>query len=785
LDRRPPSHVPFFNGNLFKPHFSETLIVGDEWLAGFIADLSDDESPYLFNVIPVEILGSVYERFLGNVLRPRGNGVQLEPKPEVRKAGGVYYTPRYIVNYIVEQTVGKLLDDIGRDEPPARPQSDSKAGEPPARPYPLKDFATRTEKLRLLDPACGSGSFLIRAFERVCEHWQRRLTADLNAVGRVPPHGVSATAAANARAAWEKKHRPLCWVNAETGDVHLTVSLKRQILTQNIYGVDLDDGAVEVTQLSLYLKMLENENRTTLQLQRELLPEENVALLPPLQDNIKNFNSLISSDFSMIPDDLMRVNAKDWEVQFSPIMKAGGFDAVVGNPPYIRIQTLQETDPEAVEYLNSHYAAAAKGNYDIYVVFVERALSLLNPTGKLGYILPHKFFNAQYGLALREHLTRGRHLNGIIHFGDQQIFEGATTYTCLLFLTKSESQKFSVTKVTDLEAWQADGSGMQGYLKAKDLGADEWNFNVGPDAELFAKLSALPRTLGQVASRMAQGIRTSANEVYVLGVTHDGPKILHAQSDILEREVKIERKSVSRFLQGRDIKRYVLLDSGKVVIIPYRQSEGGLDLISEKEMKVSQPNTLDYLRENKSYLEARERGRMHGQGWYGFIYPKNIEVMKFPKILVPDIADGASYALDETGEFAFTSGYGITLKPEIKVEPKFILGLLNSKLLDFFLKRVSTTMRGGFFRYFTQFIEKLPIVIPDLTKPADRTRHDKLVGLVEKMLVLTPKLRAAQTEKERATLQNAVTATDRQIDQLVYELYELTPEEIALVEGAS
>ena len=278
LDRRPPSHVPFFNGNLFKPHFSESLVVGDEWLAGFIGDLSDDESPYLFSVIPVEILGSVYERFLGNVLRLRGRGVELEPKPEVRKAGGVYYTPRYIVDYIVEQTVGKLLDDIsGGGGAASAPSRRSRSSAMVA----LKDFEKKIAALRLLDPACGSGSFLIRAFERVCEHWQRRLTADL------PPRKKP-----DDRAAWEKKHRELCWVDAETGDVHLTVNLKRQVLTQNIYGVDLDAAAVEVTQLSLYLKMLENENRTTLARERELFADA-VALLPPLQDNIKCGNSLI------------------------------------------------------------------------------------------------------------------------------------------------------------------------------------------------------------------------------------------------------------------------------------------------------------------------------------------------------------------------------------------------------------------------------------------------------------------------------------------------------------
>jgi hypothetical protein len=370
LDRRPPTHVPFFNGNLFKPHDSEKLIIGDEWLAGFIGELSADESPYLFSEIPVEILGSVYERFLGKVVRPAGRGITIEEKPEVRKAGGVYYTPRYIVDYIVEQTAGKLLDEIAGGSAgfsPLQRSSTESSGENPEpagsstvkRPEgraPLKDFEKKTAALRLLDPACGSGSFLIRAFERVCEHWQKRLTANLReAVGTsrcdVPARASQSSAGGSeiplaksgeapagsaqranptaeeksARAAWEKKHRALCWVDPETNDVHLTVALKRQILTQNIYGVDLDSAAVEVTQLSLYLKMLENENRTTLQRQRELLADETeIALLPPLQDNIKCGNSLIASDFSMMPEDLVRVHAFDWPVQFAPILKAGG-----------------------------------------------------------------------------------------------------------------------------------------------------------------------------------------------------------------------------------------------------------------------------------------------------------------------------------------------------------------------------------------------------------------------------------------------------------------------------
>ena len=174
---------------------------------------------------------------------------------------------------------------------------------------------------------------------------------------------------------------------------------------------------------------------------------------------------------------------------------------------------------------------------------------------------------------------------------------------------------------------------------------------------------------------------------------------------------------------------------------------------------------------------------MKGPGWYGYVYPKNIDLMKSPKILVPDIANRASFAFDEEGQYAFVSGYGITLKEDIQKSPKYVLGLLNSKVLDFYLKQVSTTMRGGFFRYFTQFIEQLPIPTIDFDDPADVARHDRMVALVQQMLDLHKKLAAASIPADKTLYQRQIDATDRQIDRLVYELYDLSPEEIAIVEG--
>ena len=183
---------------------------------------------------------------------------------------------------------------------------------------------------------------------------------------------------------------------------------------------------------------------------------------------------------------------------------------MIGNPPYIRIQALQEWAPLEVEHYKRAYRAASKGNYDIYVVFVEKGLRLLNEHGSLGFILPHKFFNAQYGEPLRKLLSEGQHLSKVVHFGDQQVFEGATTYTCLLFLERGGRKEFQFVRAHDLAAWRTGAAQVEGTIPAASAGPSEWNFVVGRGSDLFERLQAMPVKLGDVAERMSQGIQTSA-----------------------------------------------------------------------------------------------------------------------------------------------------------------------------------------------------------------------------------------------------------------------------------
>ena len=716
------------------------LSIDDKTLKEIVRGLYYPDSPYEFSVLPADILGRVYEQFLGKIIRlTTGHQAKVEDKPEVKKAGGVFYTPTYIVDHIIGRTVGRLLE-----------------GRTPAQ----------ADRLRILDPACGSGSFLIQAYQRLLD-WYR---------DRYVEGGPERRA---------KGRRPILF-QAAGGEWRLTTAERKRILLNNIYGVDIDPQAVEVTKLSLLLKVLEGESDETLSSSLKLFHER---ALPDLSANIRCGNSLIGPVFydGALPgmlgeEDRYRINVFDWKAEFPEVFAGGGFDAVIGNPPYIRIQTMKEWAPLEVEFYKTAFVSAGKGNYDIYVTFVEKGLGLLNVKGMLGFILPHKFFNAQYGEPLRALLAKGKHLSEVIHFGDAQVFAGATTYTCLLFLDRGGSESCRFTKVADLESWRQTGEGTEGAIPAASITAAEWNFAVGRGADLFEKLRRMPVKLGDVARHIAQGIRTSANEVYVLDMVSSKGDFIVAYSKQLDRNVELERKSVSLFLQGREIKPYRILPSGKVVIIPYHQEIGHAKLIPEKEFQEMFSRTFSYLHENKRHLEERERGRMQGLFWYAYVYPKNIDIMGLPKILVPDIANRASFALDETGEYAFTSGYGITLKGTVAESHKYILGLLNSKVLDFFLKKISTAMRGGFFRYFTQFIEQLPIRTIDFSDRVDQERHDRMVALVEEMLALHKQLAAARTDHERTNLKRQIDAMDRRIDRLVYDLYDLTDDEIRIVE---
>ena len=707
-------------------------------------------SPYHFGILPVEILGTVYERFLGKVIRlTAGHQAKVEEKPEVRKAGGVYYTPAYIVDYIVRNTVGVRI-----------------AGKSPAQLAGGKGKAP----LRVLDMACGSGSFLLGAYQCLLDHCLRWYQE--NSPG---------------------KHPRAVHQDPRTGAWRLTIGEKKRILTTHLFGVDIDLQAVEVSKLSLLLKALEGEDNSSLSSQGMLVHER---VLPNLAANIQCGNSLIGPDYftaDLLPEpgEMRRVNPFDWAAAFPQAMKDGGFDCVIGNPPYIRIQTMKEWAPLEVEIYKRLYRAAQQGNYDIYVVFIEQGLRLLNPAGRLGFICPHKFFNAKYGATVRQLIAEGQHLAHVVHFGDQQIFDGATTYTCLLFLDKAPAPECRYVEVSNAKGWRAnilgnehgsieDSWGIEGNVSASSVLAQEWNFHVGGGNVLLDRLSAMPEKLASIANIFV-GTQTSADEVFVLErVRKDGGTIT-GFSKALSTEVTVEAGIVVPFLRGKDIRRYVTPRGEACLISPYDIKTDTCRLLDPNELKGHYPEAWHYLEMCRAFLEKREKGRFRGAGWYGFAYPKSMHLFSKAKIIAPDFNNVASYCHDVSGHF-YKTGYGIIpLDPQMN--QLYLLGLLNSKLLFWYLGQVGTFLRGGYVRFWTQFLEKIPIRRVSLENKAERQSHDRMVTLVTSMLTLHQQLAAAVSEAQRTVVERQIAATDAEINRLVYGLYGLTAEEIALVEA--
>ncbi len=556
-----------YNGIIFKKHpllDSPDFNVDNNDFSKICEELSHTYTPYDFNHIPIHILGSIYERFLGKVIVSTAKRATVKEKPEVRKAGGVYYTPEYIVRYIVEHTIGKLI----------------KGKTPP-----------EIAKMRFIDIACGSGSFLLGMYQYLLDYHRQWYNDN------------------------PKKAKKSDCFKHEDGTLHLKLEKKRDILLNNIYGVDIDFQAVEVSQLSLYLKMLEEE--TTESAHQYLLSFEHERrrkqLLPSLDGNVKGGNSLIGMDFYegsqgdlFNKEDRLRINAFDWGTEFDKTMNNGGFDAVIGNPPYVRIQNLKEWAPKEVEFYKKYYKSANKGNYDIYVVMVERGLQLLNQSGRLGFILPHKFFNAKYGELLRALIAKGNHLGEVVHFGDQQIFKGATTYACLMFLDNAGNKKFRVSMVSDLAEWQNSRKAEHGDVAAKNINSNEWNFVVGKSSKLFEKLTEMPTKLGDV-SDIFVGLQTSADDVYIMNYVSEDSKHIILDSKSINSDWTFEKDLLFPIVSGQDVHRYQDLPSRQYILFPYEIDGDVVKLIDFKSIEMNFPKTASYFVKNQKKLKGREK----------------------------------------------------------------------------------------------------------------------------------------------------------------------------------
>lgn len=722
------------NRNTRPDELTLNLKIDDGKLIKVFKGLYYPENPYLFNFIPPEILGHTYEKFLGKVIRfTKANMVKIEEKPEVKKAGGVYYTPQHIVDYIVEDTVGKLVKD----------KSPKKVSE-----------------IKILDPACGSGSFLLGAYTYLLK-WHLNYYSKQKDKKRLK----------------EKiyEFRPDEW--------RLTIREKKRILINNIFGVDIDPQAVEVTKLSLLLKVLEDENRDELEEQKTLYKER---ALPNLDDNIKCGNSLIGPEiYEKEIEGIEKVSFFDWDNEFSKIMENGGFDAVIGNPPYIRIQTMKEWAPLEVDYYKDIYHSASEGNYDIYVVFVERGLELLNNNGLLGFILPHKFFKKQYGKPLRSIITSGNYLSKLVNFGCQQVFPKVTTYTCLLFLDKSrENKKFDYIMVDCLKKWINREDLVQGKISSDKITEEECNFVVEPYVDLYDKLSKVSLKLGDTCNIFV-GLQTSADKVFIMDLIEETPDHMRLFSKMLNKDVILEKDLLFPLLSGTDVNRYSKLPERQYILFPYTVKDEEAELIDFKIIKEKYPKTADYLKENKKVLENRENGiKFKDEKWHRFGRNQNLGIQERIKLCVPRLVEYLYGSYDISGDHYLDNVDvgGLTLKKDYKhLKLEYILGILNSKLMRWYFPFISEPYRGCWWGANKQYLSNVPIRNIDFNNPDDINLYNETIKLVEKLLKLHENLVKVNIPSKKEMIQRQIDAADQQLNKRIYDLYGLNDKEIEIL----
>jgi hypothetical protein len=706
-----------YNSIVFKEHAildAPRFRVDEDVFANICERLASVNTPYDFNFIPIHILGSIYERFLGKVIVATDKRVRVEEKPEVRKAGGVYYTPEYIVRYIVENTVGTLI-----------------AGKKPEQ----------IAEMRFADIACGSGSFLLGVFDLLLQH-----------------HGTYYNSLASAERARAVKRGDCI---ERDGDLYLSLRKKREILVNNIYGVDIDAQAVEVCQLSLYLKLLKDE--TTVSAHQYLMDFEHVAqmkkLLPDLSKNIVCGNSLIGRDISegqlFASDEERKLNPMNFEDAFphiferqpgmvreteaayevarsinreggrrvypSPPNETHGFDVIVGNPPYGA-----SFSDSATEYLVRRFPEARKFP-DSYCLFILKALSLIHSGGYVSMIVPNTFCDLENCDELRRWLLQQILIQKIWQSG--WAFRDAVVDT-LVFQARRQKpapQDVLLIKVGE-RSYQRP---LAGFL-ANELCKIDYR-NTQEDRELLKKATE-------------RGVSLSLLSTVKAGVKmYEKGKGTPPQSarDMKERPFSTTGKCPKGWkplYRGEDVTRF--------------------QLIAPKEYVNYGP-----------WLAA----------------PRSPELFLSPKILMRRTDDRLLACIEEQSAICVNSCHVIKLNEDAlsRVSYLYLLGLLNSRLMQRVFEIQNPQMVGKVFAEIKViYVERLPICTLDLSDAADKTKHDTVVRLVEQMVAAKAALTIAKMDKDRTFYENKCAALDRQIDTLVYELYGLTADEIAVVEGA-
>lgn len=746
----PPHNIPRYNGGLF----AADALIDELALPDHLVEQFGKIADYDFaSEVSVTILGHIFEQSITDIENEKAAAnLEAPPSAPKKKREGVVYTPDFITRFVVEQTIGRHLSEIGE----ALLSGHGKRGQDGEIVWRNKSSAEadywsayldRLTALRILDPACGSGAFLIAAFNFL--HTEQKRVRDR--LSELRP-GILTHASPNA-------------------DV--------EIITNNLFGVDVNAESVEITKLALWLQTAKRERA-----------------LESLDGNIFHGNSLVE-------DDRYHPRPFDWS-----ILKGDGFDIVLGNPPYVRMELVKPIKP----HLEARFAVASD-RADLYAYFFELGVNLLKAGGRLGFISSSTFFRTGSGKPLRAFLSEKSEIESIVDFGDLQVFEGVTTYPAIVTLRKEASPPTEGTlryltvralpddlgKVFDQEARP---------MPRARLSSATWRFESDLLDTIRAKITRGRATLAEVYGAPLYGIKTGLNDAFVLTREERDTIVAKARQKPGDHSAEM----LKPFLIGENLKRWHV-ESNDLWLAYTPKNSIDID---------DCPALRDHLMPYRERLEARATK----QNWWELQQAQAAYVRAFEavKIVYSDITNVGTFSLDSRGYYLANTAYFIPC------DDIGLVGYLNSKVAWFLFSGLTNIARGGYLRLRTDFVSQLPLPdkkalsnldacsleLSSLTEANAQLRGavarrladidprassiddwpslsfaDLRSRLLKRFKITIPISERDEWEQwfdgkraEATALRRHIANAEAEINTRVYRMFELTPTEIAAVEDA-
>jgi len=701
----------------------------------------------------------------------------------------------------------------------------------------IKEANEIFNSIRLCDPAVGSGHFLVSSLNEII-YLKSELGILTDREGKLL-RGYKISVENDELIVSDNeygifKYNPH---HHESHRVQETLFHEKQTIIENcLFGVDLNPNSVKICQLRLWIELLKHTYYKSGTKQLETLPNIDINIkcgnsliskypvkigqsIEKNVDKRTSFGKLISEYkrivleyknanekhkkkevtnallriksqiFQNVQLELFEDNSKalesdiykhslEWMIEFPEVLdeegKFIGFDAVLGNPPYIRIQGIKDSSPKEAEAYNKLYDSAT-GSYDIYALFSERSLDLVKDQGIVNFIMPVKWTNAAFGKGLRSVVSQNKAMSKIINFGSFLIFD-ASTYTGLQWFKKnSDILEYIETPETISTSEELivylDRISEKPFnnISTDKLTESQWVLSDGAVMNILEKLNKQSRRISDVFDKIFQGLATSKDDVYFLYNCKLEDKYVTGYSKYLSNQVKIERDLVKPLLKGEDVHRYEPVISDRFVIFPYKKEDESAILYTEEELATNFPLGYTYLKECETTLRGREKGRFNlDGGWFQYSRKQGISFAEFEKLVAPEISKGGNFSYDYKGEYySTTTVYGYIKKIDVPESYKCLQGILNSNLFWWYLVNTGTVLANGYFRFKPDYMKSFPIpsFIP-------LTIEKKIMDYVDRIA----------TSKSNNNSQE-YSLYEKNIDQIVYSLYDLTDDEIRLIES--